>query len=56
MTNDINTVKRYIEEFIADIDRDGWSGHSADYILGARQTLSHINDLIQGPINVAYKE
>ena len=40
----------YVLNFMAEIDKDGWSGQSDEYIRGVKETLSHINGLLTGSI------
>jgi hypothetical protein len=51
MTNE--QINDYIVAFMRDIQDNGWSGHTPDYIQGAVETLSHVNGLLTGSITVA---
>jgi len=43
-------ANEYVLNFLSEIDREGWSGQSDEYIRGVKETLSHINGLLTGSI------
>lgn len=53
---DTQKANRYVLNFLADIEREGWSGQSSEYVRGVKETLRHINGLLTGSIQWAEKE
>ena len=50
MSISIERANEYVLNFAAEIDREGWSGQSDEYVRGVKETLSHINGLLTGSI------
>ena len=48
-------LKRYIQDFIFQIESDQEVWQSKEYERGSLETLRHINDLLNGSIKVSYK-
>ena len=52
---DTQKANRYVLNFLDEIEREGWSGQSDEYVRGVKETLRHINGLLTGSIQWAEK-